>query len=87
MISRNRNDLILEKVFLDRTGEESVEFISINAPPAIPFATLNFLEVARGEFFRHLGPTFLQWQEHEKPKRLPKELISLTKPYLKSQTS
>ena len=26
---------------------------------------LNLLEVARGEFFRHLGTTFLQWQERD----------------------
>ena len=26
---------------------------------------LNLLEVARGEFFRHLGTTLLQWQERD----------------------
>jgi len=26
---------------------------------------LNLLEIARGEFFRHLGTTFLQWQERD----------------------
>jgi len=26
---------------------------------------LNLLEAARGEFFRHLGATFLQWQERD----------------------
>lgn len=26
---------------------------------------LDLLEAARGEFFRHLGPTFLQWQEKD----------------------
>ena len=26
---------------------------------------LNLLEVARGEFFRHLGTTFFQWQERD----------------------
>jgi len=26
---------------------------------------LQLLEIARGEFFRHLGSTFLQWQERE----------------------
>ena len=26
---------------------------------------LDFLEAARGEFFRHLGKTFLQWQDED----------------------
>jgi acyl-CoA thioester hydrolase len=26
---------------------------------------LDFLEIARGEFFRHLGMSFLQWQERD----------------------
>jgi acyl-CoA thioester hydrolase len=26
---------------------------------------LDFLEAARGEFFRHLGASFLQWQENQ----------------------
>lgn len=26
---------------------------------------LDLLEAARGEFFRHLGPTFLHWQEND----------------------
>ncbi len=26
---------------------------------------LDLLEIARGEFFRHLGTTFLQWQERD----------------------
>ena len=26
---------------------------------------LDLLEAARGEFFRHLGPTFLNWQEQD----------------------